>query len=370
MTEIFAYAAMAYLAVQFGVAVVNLITNPVLARASKGVGDEKGISRHISVLIPARNEESNIDQLLEDLVQTGPEIAEILIYDDASTDRTAEIILRKSLLDRRISYIRGNELPSGWLGKNNACHQLALKSTGDYLLFMDADVRIAAGGINDAMNHLEKYNLDLLSLFPVQQMKTSGEWLTVPLMNRILLGNLALFLIRRIKWMGISAANGQFMLFRAGAYKKHWFHEYFKKERVEDIRIIRLMKKLGYRTETLLSNGQVRCRMYRGYRDALNGFSKNVSAFFGNSWLILNLYMILTTLGPFAVWLAFSFKTMLIYLAILVATRLMTSFLSRQNPVLNVLLMPLQQLTLIILTIRALWLELTGRMEWKGRRIL
>lgn len=369
MTEIIAYAAIAYLAVQFGIVMINLVTKPVLRNLKDYKVSPPQAPSSLSVLIPARNEAVNIGPLLGDTGRTGDNIKEILVYDDNSTDDTAGIILQHSLVDERIRYIKGMALPEGWLGKNHACHHLAMEATGDYLLFLDADVRIETGGILNALTAMRECNLDLLSLFPVQEMKTPGEWMTVPLMNKILLGNLPLILVRKSKWKGFSAANGQFMLFRADAYKKHWFHKTFKKERVEDIRIIQHMKALGYRTQTLLSNGQVHCRMYRGYREALIGFSKNVNAFFGNSWLVLNIYMFLSTLGPFAVWMALSLKAMIIYISVQIITRLTISYLSRQNPILNVLLMPLQQATLIVLTTTALWREVTGKMEWKGRRI-
>ena len=369
MIEIIAYVAIAYLAFQFLVVLVNLITHPVLKGfpARQKTGDN--LRNGISVLIPARNEALNIGALLDDLRAIDVCIEEILVYDDDSIDQTAEIVRERSNIDSRIRYIRGGGLMEGWLGKNHACHCLAKEAVGDYLLFLDADVRVEPGGIEDALASLKEFRLDLLSLFPVQEMKTFGEWITVPLMNKILLGNLPMAFIRKVRLRDFAAANGQFMLFRAEIYKRYWFHEALKKERVEDIRIIRQMKEQGYRVHTLLSGGQVHCRMYAGYREALKGFAKNVNAFFGNNWLILNIYMFLTTLGPFAVWIAFSLKALLLYLSLLIVTRIMISLLSRQNPILNVLLMPVQQITLIILTATAAWREMTGRMEWKGRRV-
>ena len=196
-----------------------------------------------------------------------------------------------------------------------------------------------------------------------------GEWLTVPLMNKILLGNLALFLIRKLRMKAFAAANGQVMLFRSEVYKQNWFHEAVKQDRVEDIGISRHMKALGYRTMTLLSGGQVHCRMYGGYSGALKGFAKNINAFFGNNWLILMLCVILTTLGPFAVYALFSLAGLLIYITGLVAVNIMISLLSRQFWVLNIVLLPLQQASLVILFAMAAWRQLAGKMEWKGRKI-
>jgi glycosyltransferase involved in cell wall biosynthesis len=363
---IIAYASVFYLAVRLGVVIVNLITRPLLPKLRS---ESKVFKVGVSVLIPARNEESNIGKVLDDLGKLDENILEILVYDDDSNDHTAFIIREKALNDGRIRYIRGEGPEEGWLGKNHACHALAKEAGGDLLLFLDADVRVEKGFLEDSIHYLEQHRLDLLSLFPVQEMKTFGEWLTVPLMNKILLGNLPLILVRKLRINDFAAANGQFMLFRSEVYKQNWFHEAVKQDRVEDVGIIRHMKALGYRTMTLLSGGQVHCRMYGGYSSALKGFAKNINAFFGNNWLILMLYVILTTLGPFAVYALFSLAGLLLYFAVLLAVSIMISLLSRQFWVLNVVLMPLQQASLVILSAMAAWRQLTGKMEWKGRKI-
>jgi chlorobactene glucosyltransferase len=216
---------------------------------------------------------------------------------------------------------------------------------------------------------MQKYGLHLLSIFPVQIMRSFGEWLTVPLMNRILVGNLPLSLVRKSRLVDFAAANGQFMLFNAEIYKKHWFHEEFRNEKVEDIRIIRMMKKQRNSVSVLLSAGQISCRMYQGYRDGVDGFSKNIHAFFGKNWLILLLFIILTTLGPFSVWLAFSFKTMLVYLAALSIFSVLISGQSRQSVWKNLILMPFQQCSVVIISIIAAYRQFTGRFSWKGRKI-
>jgi chlorobactene glucosyltransferase len=129
------------------------------------------------------------------------------------------------------------------------------------------------------------------------------------------------------------------------------------------------MKKLGYPVQTLLSNGQVSCRMYAGFREAVNGFAKNIHAFFGRNWLILFLYIILTTLGPFAVWVTFSLNGLIIYLLSAIITRISISYLSRQSIWINTVLMPFQQATVVLITIVAVIRHYSGKLTWKGRRI-
>ncbi|MFO7613030.1 MAG: glycosyltransferase family 2 protein [Bacteroidales bacterium] len=361
--EIIAYAASAYLLVQLAVVLINLFTRIILRPALPKE------DHMVSVLIPARNEEANIGPLLDDLLDLDYPKMEILVYDDDSSDGTAGIVRARVLADSRVKYLKGEGPLPGWLGKNHACHQLARQAGGEYLLFLDADVRVRRGIIAHTLAYLQKYNLALLSLFPVQVMKSFGEWLTVPLMNRILLGNLPLIFIRKIQLPDFTAANGQFMLFDATIYKQHWFHKLVNDEKVEDIRIMRMVKKLGYKGQTLLSDGQVSCRMYRSYAEGLSGFARNINAFFGKNWLILLAYLLLTSAGPVAVWLAFPLPVFVAYLAILVLVRIIISIESRQSWWRNTLLMPLQQASLLTIAAIAGYRHLTGQHTWKGRKV-
>jgi chlorobactene glucosyltransferase len=265
--------------------------------------------------------------------------------------------------------VSGSGPQQGWLGKNFACHSLSLGANGDYFLFLDADVRVDPNLIRDSVPFLERHRLDLLSIFPVQEMKSLGEWLTVPWMNRILLGNLPLILIRMVRLTDFSAANGQFMLFRASAYREHCFHAQVKQEKVEDIRIMRLMKRSGMRTHTLLSNGQITCRMYRGFGGALSGFAKNVHAFFGKNWLILALYVFLTLTGPFAVLLSFPLPVFFICLGGMLLFAALVARMSRQNIFLSLVLLPIQMASLLAIALMAAYRQMTGQLYWKGRRI-
>jgi hypothetical protein len=159
------------------------------------------------------------------------------------------------------------------------------------------------------------------------------------------------------------------MLFDATVYKQHWFHKLVNDEKAEDIRIMRMVKKLGYKGQTLLSDGQVSCRMYHSYCEGLSGFAKNINAFFGKNWLILLAYLLLTSAGPVAVWLAFPLPVFVAYLAILVLVRIIISIESRQSWWRNTLLMPLQQASLLTIAAIAGYRHLTGQHTWKGRKV-
>lgn len=361
--EIIAYISVVYLGVRLIVALVNLISWQSLKF------EKPAAEPLVSILIPARNEEKNIGSILNDLKRLHYQHVEILVYDDESDDDTAAIILKKGLEDSRISYLSGSGPHKGWLGKNFACDQLARKAKGDYFLFLDADVRVSPQVLDNSLAWMEQHRLALFSIFPVQIMESPGEWFTVPLMNRILAGNLPLFLIRKSRIVDFAAANGQFMMFDAAIYRKCWFHEQFRHERVEDIQILRMMKKKGFRVDTVLSRGQISCRMYTGYMRGIEGFSKNIHAFFGKNWLILLLYNLITTLGLFAVWMAFPIMVTMIYLAAMVGFSIIVSVLSRQSVWKNIIFMPFQQFSVVLISVIAAYRNFAGELSWKGRKI-
>ena len=323
----------------------------------------------VSVLIPARNEEKNIGKILNDLVNHDYENLEIIVYDDISEDNTPEIVKKFAAQNPNIFLLEGKSLPQGWLGKNHACHNLATRARGKYLLFLDADVEIKNGLIKSAITHIQKHNLSLLSIFPVQNMNSFAERLTVPIMNWILVSLLPLVLTRISSRTSLSAANGQFMLFDAEVYHKEYFHKTLKDQKVEDIAIFRLMKSKGYKVETLLGNYSISCRMYHSWDDAVQGFSKNVFEYFGGSRLLAILFGIITTFGfIFVIW-GLPIVYLLVYFSMAAILRIAVSIASRQNVFYNLILAPLQQLSFLYITFKALILQKKKATQWKGRNI-
>src|SRR5271165_3333951 len=96
------------------------------------------VSCRVSAIVPARNEEAVIGACVESLAQQ-PEIVEILVVNDQSTDRTAEIVRGLILKCPQVRLLETTGLPPGWIGKNNAVWLGAQQAKGDWLLFTDAD---------------------------------------------------------------------------------------------------------------------------------------------------------------------------------------------------------------------------------------
>jgi glycosyltransferase involved in cell wall biosynthesis len=348
---------------RFLIAFLNFLSRPYLPK-----GNPVGTPL-VSVLIPARNEEKNIGKLLDGILSQSYRNIEVIVYNDQSTDQTSTIVNRFSESDNRITVINGDHLPIGWLGKNYGCFRLAQAAKGDFFIFLDADVSVSSSFVESALGYMQRKRLVLLSMFPRQELVSMGEKLVVPSMNWILLSMLFLRLVRWSKRRSLAAANGQMMMFDAKVYREKQWHEQVKSSPVEDIRISRLIKRQKLRMATLLGSDDVSCRMYASYSEAIKGFTKNVTAFFGGSIVLTILFLLIGTLSPFIVVFGLPFPLALLYFFSLISARLLITKLSGQSVFTNLLLWPIQHLAFIHLVFKAFFYSRTKNLQWKGRDI-
>ncbi|MFC2112997.1 glycosyltransferase [Bacteroidota bacterium] len=362
MIEIIAYSAIVFLGIRLAVVFSNVIFHYTSQNRWRTEDP------FVSVLIPARNEESNIGNLLDCLLKQDYKNTEIIICDDGSTDNTAGILKEYCEKNKKISWFKGRSLPEGWTGKNFACHQLSEKANGDLFLFLDADMKISGDIIAFTAGYLEKKKLSLLSIFPKQLTLSRGERVTVPLMNWILLSLLPLPLVVFCKWPIFSAANGQFMFFKADHYRKLKCHKMVKSSPVEDIQIMKMLKKKKYRVVTQLGDDRVVCRMYDNYSEAVTGFSKNIFHFFSNSYVWTSFFVFFTSTGIVFVAL-WSAKFALLYFSITLLLRILISVISYQNIAFNLFYIPVQHFAFLNIISKALKNRQKGDLVWKERKI-
>lgn len=347
---------------RFLVSFLNMVSRPYLPEVASQQGDLPSLS----VLIPVRNEEKNIDRLLGSLASLTYHNAEILVYDDGSTDGSAQLIRGYEALDSRVRYIAGTELPPGWTGKNRACHNLAMAASGDYFLFLDADVTVGYDFLRRAVHFARRHDLALMSMFPEQVMRSRGERIVVPFMFRILLSLLPLFLIRRCSWTSFAAANGQMMLFKGDLYRRFRFHEAVKDRLAEDIEIMRLVKREKLKGDTLVGGKEIRCRMYHSYSEGISGFSRNIFSMFGNSVL----FFLLFSLTGLAGWILFLFMPwyfMASYIIMIVALNAMIAVTSRQRVSENLKYLLPGIVAFYHIALTAIVKTFRQSYEWKGR---
>src|SRR5262249_23493590 len=136
----------------------------------------------VSIIVPVRNEICNIGTCLEGLsAQTSlPGRSSIIIVDDASQDGTAAAVEYHAAGDSRIRLIAAGALPQGWVGKPDAWWRGGLLAEGEWLCFVDADVRPGPELIAIAVTTAEAHGIDMLSLHPMQELGSFWERLVIP----------------------------------------------------------------------------------------------------------------------------------------------------------------------------------------------
>lgn len=349
--------------VRLTVSLVNLITRPLLPKAKP---KEFPL---VSVLIPARNEEKNISNLLNSIVTQDYPNLEIIIGDDESTDNTVSIVEKWKSKDSRIKLIHIESLPEGWLGKNYACHLLGNIAKGDYFVFLDADVVLSESFISSAISYMKNNNISLLSIFPEQIMKTSAEKIVVPIMMRILLSLLPLPLVKLTRFPSLSAANGQCMIYKKSVYLKYFPNQLFKKSRAEDIEIAKYLKSQGELVVCLLGNHQIYSRMYTNYSDAINGFAKNIDAIFHGSYLLAFLYGLMGNSFPSLFMFLINLKLYAIIFCLMYMTFVFNMINSNLKNLTSLRLFFIQDIVFWNILFKSIRYKIKKYGEWKGRNI-
>lgn len=229
----------------------------------------------VSVLIPARNEEDSIEECLAGLFDQSYENYEIIVFDDDSTDETLKILKRLEAEHDRLRVVEGKGKPPEWKGKAFAVQQLAEEARGEYLYIVDADTHHDREAVSWAVTQLEERKLDAFSGMPRQITRSFAEKLLVPIIYiPTVFFPLPLFNARRLRRLGFGI--GQFFMFRRDCFFDFGGMDPVKEEITEDLAMSLMLKRRGYRFEFIDTRGHVCCRMYGGFRESIEGFTKNL----------------------------------------------------------------------------------------------
>jgi cellulose synthase/poly-beta-1,6-N-acetylglucosamine synthase-like glycosyltransferase len=231
----------------------------------------------VSVLIPARNEEAGIAAAVRGALASNDVELEVVVLDDQSTDSTRRIVQELAVQDPRVRLVDAPPLPAGWSGKQHACHLLARHARHDVLLFQDADVRLAPGAVGRIAGRLLFGNAALVSGFPRQETGSLGERLLVPMMLFLLIGYLPLIGMRLTKRPAFGVACGQVVAVRRDAYERAGGHEAIRASMHDGLKLPRVFRRAGFRTDLFDATDLATCRMYRGWRESWRGFAKNAT---------------------------------------------------------------------------------------------
>jgi chlorobactene glucosyltransferase len=247
----------------------------VVPEAGQGDFPPKPASPLISVIIPARNEERNIERCIRALfAQTYPKY-EIIVVDDRSSDETPKILSKLKNQDARMHIIHGAELPTGWAGKPHALVQGAAVSRGEWLCFIDADTFAEPSLLWSTYNMAMEQGADMFSILTDQELGSFWERTILPL---VFLGLSYGFPAQRVNDPAApdAIANGQFILVKHSTYKDVGGHGAVRDRVDEDKAIAILVKRAGHRL--IIADGRkvASTRMYTSLPEMWEGWTKNI----------------------------------------------------------------------------------------------
>lgn len=330
----------------------------------------------VSVCIPARDEEANIEACVRSLLESDYPHVQVVVFDDDSTDNTPKILGRLTEKDDRIIVAPHAPLPNGWVGKQHACHQAGLAATGDWLLFTDADVRFAPGAVRAALSSAQEQDAAMVSTFPHEITRSLGEALVIPMIHFILFSYLPMPRMRSTLDPGASAGCGQFLFVRTDAYRAVGGHEAWMDSMHDGIKMPRALRSAGHRTDLFDGTDIVACRMYDGFADTWRGFTKNAYEGLGSLGLLI-FVTVLHTLGHLLPWTVLVLAVLgvadpistgpaVVAIGIAYAQRLVLAGRFRHSNT-TVMLHPLGVLLMTIIQWHSFVLHTTGRRSWRGR---
>lgn len=320
----------------------------------------------VSILVPMRNEERNVAKLVTSLKQLTYPALQIIILDDQSTDHTRAALNDHCGDDERFRIIDGVPLPDGWVGKVNACHQLSKHATGDYLLFIDADVTLKPTTVEASLATLHRTNAKQLTGFPNFPVNTWLSQLLVPMQHFIVFFHLPLALANKTISPMFTAAHGAFVLFERESYEAFGGHTAVYNSLVEDVHITRAHKRHGGKVTLANVTHYVTCDMYETNREVWNGFTKNIFPGLGRSVLLVLLLTIFYS-AFFIVPLFLGWQTAIATYSLMTVSRLIVDGTTRQTRFIawN---MPFAALALIVIMHASMWKSLLkSNYVWKGR---
>jgi len=330
----------------------------------------------VSIIVPACNEEETIEQGLSQLLRLDYDNYEIIAVDDRSTDRTGEIMDRVAageLAHGRLRVIHIDSLPSGWLGKTHAMWTAAQQSTGDWLLFTDADVLFKPDALRRALSYAEAEQADHVVLFPRMIMMHPGERMMIAFFQ-------TLFVFGHRPWkvadpetkdhMGVGAFN----MIRRPVYEAIGTYQALRFEVLDDMKLGKVVKTAGYAQRNVFGEDLISIRWAKGALGVVRNLTKNFFAVMSFQWpraLASCFALVFLNLMPFVgVWFAHGWARLPYAVALLSMYLIYFGMSNRSSvPSYYFFLHPISTLLFVYTMLRSMMVTLWhGGVTWRGTK--
>jgi glycosyltransferase involved in cell wall biosynthesis len=275
----------------------------------------------LAIIIAVRNEEEDLEKALQSVCNINYTNHSIIVVNDRSTDRTAEILKIFSIRYPQILVTTITTLPEGWLGKNNALYQGYLSSSEEWMLFADADIVFHPDAINKAVGYAVRQQVDHLTMLPELISRST-------LLNSVFATLSIMLMIEMKPWDAknpkskASSSIGAFNLVRRTAYEKMGTHVRIKMRPDDDLQLGHMMKKEGLRQDVLAGKGYVCLEWYKNLHELGRGVQKNSFAVANYNFartIGTVLFMLLSVALPMPVMFIFGTPEIRIMAAIMLA---------------------------------------------------
>ncbi|MDP1711907.1 MAG: glycosyltransferase family 2 protein [Candidatus Nanopelagicaceae bacterium] len=322
----------------------------------------------ITVLVPLRNEEKNVEAVIASLKkQRGLPHFSIVLIDDNSTDQTRRLCSEAISDDSRFSLLVGSELPIGWLGKPFALKQGLELCDSELIILIDADVRLKENALSEAATIFAAKGLDFISVHPKEIALTWSERLIQPLLQWSWIASVPLKIAERSSRPSLAIANGQFFLLRKASLVSVGGFDSIRNEVIDDIALARVFLKSGFHGTVVDGSRVAECRMYQSWEELRNGYSKSLPVAFGGPFGSCLVVILLFLTGVLPLGLTLTGSTVgLIALALIYVSRLLSARVTGGRRI-DAIAHPLSSLLLIYLIVYS-W-RTRGKVLWKGRTV-
>lgn len=326
-------------------------------------------SSHLSfsLLVPCRNEEDNVSALVASLTALDHPRCEVIFINDNSTDNTRELLLEATKSSPGISVIDADPLPRGWLGKPWALSQGLQQAKNDFIVTVDADVRLSSSALAKMDAVLTRTQADFLSPYPAQIALTLSERLIQPLLQWTWMTTVPLRLAMKSSRPSLAVANGQFFFIKRSALVASGSFDSIKSSVLDDMDLARALVRNGFHGGVCDGSVIASTRMYSNFREIRSGYGKSLSQGFGGiiGSLAIALVIFISGILPFIY--AFTGSTVSAIALLLVIASRMVSAISSRSLLIDALLHPISSILFIYLLIYSNLYR--KKIMWKGRSL-
>lgn len=320
-----------------------------------------------SILIPCRNEEENVIRLVESLASLDHLHYEVIFINDNSTDQTHQLLIDSTSSYPQMLVLDADPLPQGWLGKPWALSHGAKYAKNDYLVTVDADVRLTTDALSKIDTLLTRSQLDFLSPYPSQVALTLSERLIQPLLQWTWMTTVPLRLAMKSRRPSLAVANGQLFFIRRSALAAAGGFESIKSSVLDDIDLARVLIRNNFYGGVCDGSTIATTRMYSGFREIRAGYGKSLSQGFGGvlGSIAIALIMVISGIVPLAY--AFTGSSLgSVALFLVIASRIISALSSRSLAI-DALMHPISTIIFIYLLIYSNLFH--KQITWKGRSL-